>query len=175
MPAFANTSTLPAISMKQSSKQYKLEKTLWTEADFDLMEWHDNPIHGITFDDNFQLLLDIDYIFEWVLTGNTYSFWISPCTLIFENVHELVFDVGPATPGFNIDVVTKTNPQTPRNSMHINRDTEFDWTIDLQEGVISFKSVGFKQYVRRLPNLVKTQKLTLTQRDGLSFATTLSP
>lgn len=160
------------ILMTQYTKHFKLDKPIWTEIDFDSMNWHDNPIHAFTFGDNFELLLDIDYIFEWVLKGKRYIFWISPCTLVFENVYELTFDIGPTTPGLTIDFVTKENPQRPKNSENINRDTEYDWTIEMQEGTISFTSVGFKQYVRQPPRLLSTQKLTPGERGGLSFSTT---
>ncbi len=155
--------------MTQSTEQYKFDKFIWTENDFDQMNWHDSPIHAIAFGDNFKLLMDIDYIFEWVLKGEKYIFWIAPCTLVFENVYNLAFDVGPTTPGFTIDFVTMENRQRPKNSEYIDRDTEFDWTIEMQEGTITFKSVGFKQYVRQLPKLLRRQKLTLIERGGLSF------
>jgi hypothetical protein len=158
--------------MIQSTKQFKLDKHIWTEADFDSMNWHDNPIHAMTFSENFELLLDIDYIFEWVLKGKKYLFWISPCTLVFENVYDLTFDIGPTTPRLTIDFLTKENPQRPKNSEYIKRDTEFDWTIEMQEGTIGFKSVGFKQYVRALPKLLATQKLVLAERGGISFEKT---
>lgn len=157
--------------MTRSTKQFKLDKNIWTEADFDSMDWHDNPIHAMTFGDHFEFILDIDYIFEWVLKGKKFIFWISPCTLVFDNVYDMTFDIGPTTPGLTIDFVTKANPQLPKNSEYINRDTEFDWTIEMQEGTISFKSVGFKQHVRQLPKLLRTQKLALEERGGLSFAT----
>src|SRR5688572_22325516 len=134
--------------MTPSSKEYKLEKSIWTDADFENMDWHDNPIHAIAFTDNFELLLDIDYIFDWVSKRKEYIFWISPCTLVFENVYDLTFEIGPITPGLTIDFVTKENPQKPTNSDFINRDTEFDWIIATQEGTMKFKSVGFTQYVR---------------------------
>ena len=155
--------------MPQSIKEYKLDKLIWTDTDFDNMDWHDNPVHAIRFSDDFEFVLDIDYIFQWVHKGKKYLFWISPCTLVFENVYDLTFDVGPSTPGFTIDFVTKTNPQRPKNAEYIDRDTEFAWTIEMQEGTITFKSVGFKQYVRRLPKLIATQKIELEQRGGISF------
>jgi len=136
------------------------------------MQWHDNPIHAITYIDNFEIVFDIDYIFEWILKGKKYIFWIAPCTLIFENVYDLIFDVGPTTPGMIIDFITKENPQKPKNSEHINRDIEFDWTIGMQEGTISFKSVGYKQFVRENPKLLATQKLESKERGGLSFERT---
>ena len=149
----------------------KIDKYIWTEADFNEMQWHDNPIHAITFSDHFEMLLDIDYIFEWTLEGNIYNYWISPCTLIFENVYNLTFEVGPTTPGFTIDFISKSNPKKPKNSEYINRDTEFDWSIEMQEGTITFKSVGFKQFVRQSPKFLQTQKLLLTERGGISFET----
>lgn len=158
--------------MKQTTNQFKLEKNIWTEADFKNMVWHDNPIHALTFNDNFELLLDIDYIFEWVLKEDKYSFWISPCTWVFENVYNLTFDIGPASPGLTVDTVMKENPQRPKNSEYINRDLEFDWKIELQEGTISFKSIGFKQYVRQSPILLRSQKLSHEERNGISFKVT---
>jgi hypothetical protein len=158
--------------MIASSKEYRLEKTLWTEADFDNMSWHDNPVHAFTFSDESEILLDIDYIFKWVLKGKKYKFWISPCTLIFENVYDLTFDIGPSHPGLTIDIITIENPQRPRNSEYINRETEYDWIIEMQEGEISFKSVGFKQYVRTTPKLLRTQKISTLDRGGICFRRT---
>lgn len=155
--------------MTHFNKQYQLEKLIWTEGDFERMQWHDNPIHAITFSDNFEILMDIDYIFEWVLKGEKYIFWISPCTFIFENVYDLTFDVGPATPGFTIDIITKENPQKPMNAEYVKRDIEYDWTIEMQEGTISFKSIGYKQFVRQKPRLIPTQKLDIKKRGGISF------
>jgi len=155
--------------MTQINKQYKLDKHIWTEADFENMGWHDNPIHGLTFSDNFELLLDIDYIFKWVPKGKKYIFWISPCTLVFENVYDLTIDIGPITPSLTIDSVTKENPQRPHNSAHIHRDVEFDWGIEMREGTITFKSIGFKQYVRAMPKLIAGQKIGLDMRGGISF------
>ena len=63
----------------------------------------------------------------------------------------------------------KENPQKPANREFIKRDIEFDWTIETQEGTITFKSVGFKQYVRTSPKLMVIQKISLADRGGISF------
>lgn len=44
----------------------------------------------------FKLLFDIDYIFKWVgpEEDGYYRFWISPATLIFENVYDVNIDLG---------------------------------------------------------------------------------
>ena len=155
--------------MSRSKKQFQLDKFIWTESDFENMFWHDNPIHAISFSDNFEIILDIDYVFEWVLKGKKYIFWISPCTLVFENVYNITFDIGPFSSDLIIDFITKENPQKPSNAEHINREIEYDWTIVMQQGEITFKSVGYKQYVRQAPKLLGTQKLLLNDRGGISF------
>ena len=44
--------------------------TILTEADYDTMNWHDNAVHAIAWeplsDNPGRLLLDIDYILQWV-------------------------------------------------------------------------------------------------------------
>jgi hypothetical protein len=150
---------------------FQPEKTLWTDVDFEQMNWHDCPIKAIAFNDH-QLLLDIDYIFKWVLMRNKkrYQFWISPCTLMFENVHAIELSSDYAT--LTIDNISRANPVVPKNAAHIGRDYEFDWVIETIVGEISFKSVGYKQYVRQNPVLVTTQELAANARGGISFSTT---
>jgi hypothetical protein len=153
----------------ESSKQYQLEKNAWTESDFELMGWHDSHIYAISFAENFQLQFDIDYIFKWVLTGKKYKFWVSPCTLVFENVYDVKFDLECSTPELDIDDIIRENPQRPKNADHIKREIEFDWIIETQQGTISFKSVGYKQYVRKLPRFTNVQYFGTAERDGFSF------
>lgn len=68
-----------------------LSKTVWTNADFGAMGWHDASLHGIAFcatgdeDPDYSLALDLDYIVEWVHGDSAFSFWIAPVTLVFEN------------------------------------------------------------------------------------------
>lgn len=156
------------------SKIYQLEKALWTDADFEQMGWHDCPIKALAFSDNdYQLLLDIDYIFKWVLPKNKrfYNFWISPCTLVFENVHDINIELSSDGVALTIDKISRKNPVVPRNAEYIGRDTEYDWIIETFAGEISFKSVGFKQYVRQQPVLISTQELDTDARGGISFNT----
>ena len=149
----------------------KLEKTIWTDADFDKMSWHDNPIYAFSINDNFELLLDIDYIFKWVHAGKKhFNFWMSPCTLIFENVYDIKFE--SANTQLTIDFINKQDPQKPKNSDHIGREWEYDWDIVMVGGEMCFKSVGYKMFVRREPILSRYQKLSELQRGGISFANT---
>jgi hypothetical protein len=150
-----------------SSKQYQLEKSIWTEEDFESMAWHDSRIYAVSFSAEFQLIFDIDYIFKWVLTGKTYKFWIAPCTLVFENVYDIRFDL--STPEIDIDDIERNNPQRPKNADYIKREIEFDRIIETRQGSISFKSIGYKQYVRQLPKLIHGQYFGIESRGGVSF------
>jgi len=48
-----------------------LEKPVWSEADFDRMEWHDATIYAVGFDAaSFELLFDVDYICQWLSPKN---------------------------------------------------------------------------------------------------------
>jgi len=105
-------------------KKYNLEKTTWSENDFNEMNWHDNKIHAMSFHDEFKFLLDIDYIFKWQLKSNKkkYLFWISPCTMIFENVYDIVFDLEISVPDqVIIDNITMTNPREPKNAIYLQK------------------------------------------------------
>lgn len=149
---------------------YHLEKTIWTDADFELMNWHDCPIHAFSFNDNFELLLDIDYIFKWVQPKKSkryFNFWIAPCTLVFENVYDIGFESDHKQP--IIDYIEKSNPQRAKNSEFIGRDAEYDWDIVMISSEMNFKSVGFKQYVRRNPIISFNQRLTTKERGEVSF------
>ena len=135
-------------------KKYNLEKTMWSENDFNEMNWHDNKIHAMSFQDEFKFLLDIDYIFKWQLKSNKkkYLFWISPCTMIFENVYDIVFDLEVSVPHqVIIDNITMTNPRKPKNVIYLEKQIEYDWLIETINGDISFKSVGFDQFVKKTP------------------------
>ena len=155
--------------MTQSSKSYQLEKTIWTDQDFENMGWHDAKLFAISFGGNYELLFDIDYIFKWVQTGKTFKFWVSPCTLVFENVYDVEFQMDGISGGLDIDKISCNNPQRPKNAEFIKVETEFDWTIDTQQGSIFFKSIGYKQYVRQLPKFIHGQYFKLTDRRGISF------
>ena len=153
--------------------QYDLEKSIWTEQDFDKMGWHDSSVYGIAFGTPYELSFDIDYIFKWVepfAESDFYSFWVSPCTLVFENLHDLKFDIEISEP-FELEIndIVRENPARPRNADFIGREQEFDWTVETHQGIITFKSVGFKQFVRQKPLLLVSQSIPVEKRGSVSF------
>jgi len=153
-------------------KQFELEKWEWDEIDFEKMGWHDCHIHSIAFfPDQYEIAFDIDYIFKWVHPKGdetNFKFWISPATLVFQNVYDMDFDI-QTSGGLEIDTITRDNQKTPRNVEFLDKNTEWQWNIECHEGVISFVSIGYSMHVRKPPILSSKQILDRKERGGISF------
>jgi hypothetical protein len=151
---------------------FELEKTIWTEEDFDRMGWHDVTIHAIAFSTETQeLLMDIDYLFAWAdpeAPEPHYTFWMAPCTLVFSNVHGFTADIDWG-PGLEISRVSREDAGRPPNADGIKKEKEWRWDFDCQEGRFSFHSVGYRQIARRRPVRAKTQSFPWDERGGVSF------
>lgn len=153
-------------------EKYILDKWLWSTYDFEKMCWHDCKIHAVAFDEfHYKLLFDIDYIFKWIGPEDDgyYGFWISPVTLIFENVYDIDISLS-STLGTIIESLDRTTPSKPHNSDYIKKDVEWEWTIETTNGLISFKSVGYTQYIRKAPVYKKVQEIDFEERGGYSFS-----
>jgi len=151
---------------------FKLKKTIWDENDFENMGWHDVHIHSIAFQPEvYELHFDIDYMFAWVdpePPDTHYSFWIAPCTWAFENVYNFKANIDWGL-GLEISSVSREFIGKPKNANHIQRDKEWKWILDCQEGELSFISVGYKQFVRNEPIRFSSQKFDWAERNGISF------
>jgi hypothetical protein len=154
------------------SDSFRPDKSVWTEADFEIMGWHDSTIHAIALPtDAFELALDIDYILKWVdpVEGQThFRFWVSPATLAFWNLRELSVSLEPHQE-VTIQGIERSDPAKPRNADHIGRDTEWQWTIECHQGEMKFRSCGFWQYLRAAPRFGKGQCISIKERGGYSF------
>jgi hypothetical protein len=145
-------------------------KTVWTEADFDVMGWHDNAIHAIAVepvpDNPGRLLLDLDYIVEWVSPespATTLDFWICPATLVFDPAWDLTADVDMRGWAFQLflNAITRSGPDERGNS---------EWTLSGDRFTIEVGAPGFTQYLRRTPVLSDGPWLSVEERGGFSFA-----
>ncbi|MEA4915906.1 hypothetical protein SDC9_189404 [bioreactor metagenome] len=91
--------------------------------------FHDCKIYGFGFNiENNELLVDIDYIEEWIKEENDdyYSFVVFPSTLIFENVWDLNIDISTNIE-LIIDNIERSNPNIPRNISYLpNFSREYD-------------------------------------------------
>jgi hypothetical protein len=165
---------LPAInSNNDAANLFTLEKALWTDADFERMNWHDSRIHAVAFQPQlFELWLDVDYIFRWIKPSDErhFQFWVAPATLVFSNVYNLKLDIESLAIGFSIQAIKRSDGCSPRNTTEKNKHADWLWLLECHEGDITFRSFGFTKHIRRLPVLQKIQSLSLEERGGISFA-----
>ena len=148
-------------------------KSLWTEADFEIMGWHDARIYALAFlEETFEFALDIDYIFEWVKPvppAERFTFWVSPCTLVFENVSELEIDLAPYV-DLTIDDISRGKSVVPRNAEAIGKTVEWRWTVASDSGTISMRAAGYKLHVRMPSRHLDRQSIPLSERGRISFS-----
>jgi hypothetical protein len=153
-------------------EQYQVEKWIWTDADFDVMGWHDSNIYAVAFyPENFEFALDIDYIFQWIhpAENETYfKFWVTPATLVFEYVYDLKFNVVRLDGGLEIDYIERTEPKKIEAGDFVGRN-EWLWTIGTHQGEISLRAIGYKQYIRKKPVFGKSQTVESSVRGEISF------
>jgi hypothetical protein len=72
---------------------------------------------------------------------------------------------------FVILEITRSDPKPPKNEYYINNNIiERDWLIETLHGEMSFSSTGYKQYVRRKPQLNPNGKFHPDERGGGSFS-----
>lgn len=143
---------------------YQLDKWLWTNSDFGTMGWHDSLVYAFKVDQD--LYFDIDYIFKWVQPDKDYwfSFWIAPCTLIFET---------PTKFSFNLESNDFYKyPEIADLRRSLNEKGKTVWCIETHIGDILIETENFKQFVRRPPTLQVGQQIIPEERGDVSFATT---
>ena len=148
---------------------YQLEKTVWTDADFDQMGWHDATLWSMLADsDAFEFALDLDYIFEWVHPGpgETYfEFWVAPVTMVFHMAHTVVLDIESMSGSIEVADVHRGDPVPTVRGEGSQREYRFE----CQEGEISLMTEGYTMYVRRPPVRLRAQRLGIEERGGVSF------
>jgi hypothetical protein len=152
------------------------DQTVWTEIDFDKMGWHDVAVHALGFEqgrDSARLLLDIDYILQWldpVPPSDFYSFVIAPATLVFENVWSLKGDLDAEAIGertlLQIESIERTDADDRAAARGLQR-----WTVLGHNFELTFLAGGYRQHLRRRACTVNNaQRLSSQERGGIGFA-----
>jgi hypothetical protein len=149
-----------------------LEKSVWSDGDFDQMGWHDAAVHAVALveeDDRAELLFDIDYIVRWVdpvPPSPYFTFYVAPATLVFANVSNLKGDLDTDWTGLEMDGVDRLEPESAEHRSAGVRP----WVIEGPHFELNLLASGFRQYFRRRPVYTESrQRLTLAERGGLSF------
>lgn len=141
-------------------ENYELEKSIWTEADFEKMGWHDCRIYKIRLTDDLEM--DIDYILKWnkpEIEGLPFTFWVAPATLVFKEVKILTFEIDTAfSEAIEIEDIEREMT-----------DTTTHWTILTHQGDFEFSSNGYLQFIRQAPIFQFGQTISFLERAGFSL------
>jgi hypothetical protein len=131
------------------------------------MSWHDNIVHGIRIrnpDDetyDFDLMLDLDYILEWLPVENTFDFVIAPAILVFHSVNHLKFNFKLSyKEDIGIDWIDREEITTESDLKAAIRIWRFRIHLhNEQPDTITFKAMGFTQELTKAP--VVSQRMWL--------------
>jgi hypothetical protein len=144
-------------------------KAVWTDADFDAMNWHDAAVHAIAVEpappDPGRLLVDLDYVVERVpagAPGAAPGFWVCPATLVFGPARDLAADINLPGPSFepSLDAIRRSGP---------DEDGLVTWNLVGRLFSIGLRANGFTQYLRHAPVRSPRPRLPAGERGGLSF------
>ncbi|NUR93975.1 MAG: hypothetical protein HOV67_01815, partial [Kribbellaceae bacterium] len=125
-------------------------KATWTDADFDEMGWHDCRVHALSVgvrDDGFpwqRVLFDLDYITRWVPPEDgTFTFWIAPATLVFDEAWDVTADLAPANDLLDLDAVHRLAAPDDRPDPL--------WHLEGHNFDLRLRAPGYTQYLRAEP------------------------
>src|SRR5215471_18977561 len=141
---------------------------LLTDAQFDEMSWHDNHVHSLRIVEGQhgagELILDIDYIAEWLRVPQGFRFRIEPSWLTFREVTDLrvaldYAGIGAALVPFSIHTIERRSADRERYVAQL-------WTIALNfpAGEITFEAAGYKQEPWGRSVLSEQQRLRADER-----------
>lgn len=152
--------------MATVSQDGNLTTAIWSNSEMDDISWHDSQIRAMLLDRS-QLLLDIDFICEWIMPetrGDLFSFYIAPATLVFPYAEKVHISLEWTAPMSIFDIHGQNSIPTPQGQEFIS-----EWSIAGPHGHLDLRSSGYVLYFRREPLLTQQQYLTLQQRGGISF------
>lgn len=121
-----------------------MHKTKWTLDDFDVMGWHDATIYAWfpPDDDGMNMLILIDYIFEWINLGGRFNFVVAPATLRFLGAFDLKMKLNFT----NVSGLTILDIERVGTSPFPNGKGEYThFRILLDHGEMIFTARGFEQ------------------------------
>lgn len=147
---------------------FHLEKSIWTEADFERMGWHDAALHAFAvLSQQEEVVFDIDYIFQWihpVAPVTQFSFCVAPATLVFHKAYQISINLETHFGDLSLNTLLRQEEHPTTSG-----GTDYLWVLESHEGEITLRASGFTQYIRRPPILTQSQTLALEQRGGPSF------
>ena len=140
----------------------------WTDRQFDEMSWHDNHVHALRIVEGAygagELVLDLDYIVEWLCDAGGCSFRIVPAALRFLEVTNLRLSLDYASASaamgpFSIRAIERRDEPRERYVAQV-------WKIAINwpKGEIEFEAQGFVQRATGAPVVSTAQCLRPEER-----------
>jgi hypothetical protein len=172
----------------QETPEHGLTKSIWTEADFETMGWHDAILYCFTLlPDSFELVMDLDLITKkvfrdapddahagrkrrppWLQPASEpnkyFDLWIAPATLVFRGVQSV-------SASLEIEYIDDIQILELVRAPLDGKTSEWRWRFELAGGHLAFDASGYTQYFRQEP-LLSSSVLTLEERGGISYART---
>jgi hypothetical protein len=154
-------------------------KRIFTIKDIAELSWHDSSLYGISWQvdsDKSDLILDIDYICEWVCNKDkSCSFRVAPATLIFHDTTDLKINIDEGGSGFQVCVEGGkaiddiAREQVKEQKICLDRPY-YKWFIKFtltynKDSFISFGASDFTLSLRKEPVLTNEQSLPLNERE----------
>ena len=145
-----------------------MSEQVWTHDQFEEMSWHDNHVHSIRIVEGIHgsgmLVLDLDYILEWICDVDGSRFRITPATLTFHEVTDLriSLDYAAATAAlgpFSIHAIERRTESRERYVAQI-----WKILINWPRGEIVFEATGFEQRAIGRPVVSENQVLRPAER-----------
>lgn len=141
----------------------------WTETQFAEMSWHDNHVHAMRIVEGAHgsgdLVLDIDYILEWLKGPQGYRFKIVPATLRFRGVTNLRVKLDYAASSAAIGPFSIHSIERREESRERYTAQCWDIVVNWPEGEISFEADGFNQEVWGKLRVSENQHLPAGERE----------
>ncbi len=145
-----------------------MNKTKWTEADFETLSWHDNHLYGPSIREGVygsgRLVFDLDYISEWRCgVDKRCSFMLAPAELTFDEVTDL--EVGIDYRGISMGPLSIG--EIRREAIEeTSRFGRYRWRIvfNFPKSEIIFIAAGFVQELRAAPVESSHQSLGWEER-----------
>jgi len=135
-------------------------KQVYSAGDFDSLEFHDCYVHGIRWArSSYSLILDLDYIAQWVNVNGSYNFWVAPAELRFDFASEITIslDWNKVPMECQIeDVRRQDRKATPKGSDIYHWELEFSrpygsvdlWAPDFRLSIQATPVLSPVQYLR---------------------------
>lgn len=144
-------------------------RACWSADDFEVLSWHDNHIHGFRVvagqHGAGELILDIDFIVEWICADRHVRFRIAPADLVFHAVSnlKLSFDYAKESLAFGPLSIHEVR-RAPKVYPTGYRSWHWSITLNSPDGRIEFDAPGFTMALRASPVETDMQCLEPTQR-----------